>query len=118
MRISKNSHREQLHNQLAAPPTVEKLQPPAQLRVTTEKPINQQQREEHERAQKALGRRIRNLRQARHWPSKVAFARACGIDRNTLLQIEKGGANLELYTLLQIAKRLKITVSDLFYNVA
>jgi DNA-binding XRE family transcriptional regulator len=118
MRLSKNPHREQLNHSLAAPARVEKLQPPAHLRVTAEKPMNQQQREEKERVQKALGRRIRNLRKAKHWPSKIAFARACGIDRNTLLQIEKGAANLELYTLLQIAKRLKITVSDLFDDIA
>jgi len=118
MRIGKNAHLEQLRNPLAVPPTVEDLNPPVHLRVTEEKPMDQQQREEQERVQKALGRRIRNLREAKRWPSRNALARACGIDRDTLLQIENGAANLELNTLLRIAKRLKITVSDLFNDIA
>src|SRR5205809_3954272 len=80
--------------------------------------MNQQPQEEQQRMQKALGSRIRNLRHAQHWPSKSALARACGINRATLVAIERGTANLELYTLLQIAKHLQITVSDLFYDIA
>ena len=67
--------------------------------------------------QKALGTRIRNLRQDKRWPSQTAFAKACGIHRSHLLAIENGAANLKLSTLRQIARMLKITLADLLHNI-
>ena len=67
--------------------------------------------------QKALGTRIRNLRQAKRWPSQMAFAKACGTHRSHLLEIERGAINIKLGTLLQIARTLKITLADLLHNI-
>ena len=78
--------------------------------------MNQQKRQ-NQRRQKALGTRIRNLRQAKRWPSQAAFAKACGIHPSHLLEIERGAANIKLSTLLKIARTLKITLPYLLHNI-
>ena len=55
--------------------------------------------------------------QAKRWPSQTAFAKACGLHRSHLADIERGAANIKLSTLLQIARTLKITLADLLRNI-
>lgn len=70
-----------------------------------------------DRIQRALGHRVRELRKAKGWAQET-FADHCGMHRGHMGQIERGENNLTLSTLLIIAEKLGITVSDLFEEIA
>jgi transcriptional regulator with XRE-family HTH domain len=60
----------------------------------------------------ALGNRIRELREAKHW-SQEEFADLCGIHRTAIGFLERAERNPRLDTLLTISKGLGITVAEL-----
>ena len=60
----------------------------------------------------ALGNRIRELREAKHW-SQEEFADLCGIHRTAVGFLERAERNPRLHTLLTMSKGLGITVSEL-----
>lgn len=59
-----------------------------------------------------LGKRIVRLRQQRGW-SQSDLARACNKDRQAIEKLENGKVNPTLYTLLEIANALEISLSEL-----
>ena len=68
-------------------------------------------------AHKALGERIRKLRQAKGL-SQAAFAEMCGIGPRYIVRIEQGESNLPFSVLTKIAKNLKVTVFSLLKGIA
>jgi transcriptional regulator with XRE-family HTH domain len=60
----------------------------------------------------ALGDRIRELREAKHW-SQEEFADLCGLHRTAVGFLERAERNPRLDTLMTISKGLGITVSEL-----
>jgi transcriptional regulator with XRE-family HTH domain len=62
---------------------------------------------------KALGKRIRELRDAKGW-SQERLAEAAYLDRSYLAGIESGSRNPSVRSLLKIANALKVQVRDLF----
>ena len=67
--------------------------------------------------QKAMGNRIRELRQRKGW-SQEEFADLCDIHRSHMGEIERGETNATLSTLLAITDQLGITLSALFKGIA
>lgn len=65
---------------------------------------------------KALGERIRALRQDRKL-SQERFADLCGLDRTYISGIERGTRNPSLKNIALIAKTLKVSLRDLFEGV-
>ena len=63
-------------------------------------------------AQRALGKRIRELRKEKGW-SQTAFASMCGIDPSYVSRIENGEMNLRCSVLQTIANTLEISVFSL-----
>ncbi len=61
---------------------------------------------------KKIGQRIVVLREQRGW-SQSDLARACNKDRQSIEKIENGKVNPTLYTLLEIANALEISLSTL-----
>ena len=66
--------------------------------------------------QKALGRRIRDLRQKKGF-SQESFADHCRLHRTYMGAIERGEHNLTIQTALTIARGLDITVSKLLAGI-
>ena len=64
----------------------------------------------------ALGSRIRELREAKHW-SQEEFADLCGLHRTAIGFLERAERNPRLDTLLTISKGLGITVSELLVGL-
>ena len=64
-----------------------------------------------------LGERIRTLRTQRSF-SQESFAHECGFHRTYIGAVERGEKNISILNLEVIAKKLKVTVSDLFRDVA
>jgi transcriptional regulator with XRE-family HTH domain len=64
----------------------------------------------------ALGDRIRELREAKHW-SQEEFADLCGLHRTAVGFLERAERNPRLDTLLTISKGLGITVSELLLGL-
>jgi transcriptional regulator with XRE-family HTH domain len=62
---------------------------------------------------KALGKRIRELRDAKGW-SQERLAAAAYLDRSYLAGIESGARNPSVRSLLKIANALKVQLRDLF----
>jgi transcriptional regulator with XRE-family HTH domain len=62
---------------------------------------------------KALGKRIRELRDAKGW-SQERLAEAAYLDRSYLAGIESGSRNPSVRSLLKIANALRVRVGDLF----
>jgi transcriptional regulator with XRE-family HTH domain len=62
---------------------------------------------------KALGQRIRELRDAKGW-SQERLAEAAYLDRSYLAGIERGLRNPSVRSLLKIANALKVQMRDLF----
>jgi transcriptional regulator with XRE-family HTH domain len=62
---------------------------------------------------KALGKRIRELRDEKGW-SQERLAEAAYLDRSYLAGIESGARNPSVRSLLKIANALKVQVGDLF----
>jgi transcriptional regulator with XRE-family HTH domain len=64
----------------------------------------------------ALGNRIRELREAKHW-SREEFADLCGIHRTAVGFLERAERNPRLDTLLTISRGLGVTVSELLLGL-
>ena len=64
-------------------------------------------------AQKALGKRIRQLRQAKGW-SQEHFASEAGMHRTYMWGIESGVRNPSLRHLVCIADALGVSIAELF----
>jgi transcriptional regulator with XRE-family HTH domain len=62
---------------------------------------------------KALGQRIRKLRDAKGW-SQERLAEAAYLDRSYLAGIERGLRNPSVRSLLKIAGALKVRIGELF----
>jgi transcriptional regulator with XRE-family HTH domain len=60
-----------------------------------------------------LGDRIRRLRKKRGW-TQVVMAERVGIDRSFLADVERGKRNVSILNVELMAKRLKISLSQLF----
>jgi transcriptional regulator with XRE-family HTH domain len=69
-----------------------------------------------QRALIALGERIRELREERHW-SQEEFADRCGLHRTAIGLLERAERVPRLDTLLTVSKGFGITVSDLLRDV-
>jgi transcriptional regulator with XRE-family HTH domain len=65
------------------------------------------------RVKKALGARVRELRQQRNW-SQRHLAAACGLVPSQVGSIERGQNNATVTTLLKIADRFDTTLTELF----
>ena len=63
-------------------------------------------------AKRALGRRIRELRQEKGW-SQTAFASMCRIDPSYVSRIERGEMNPRCSVLQAIANKLEVSVFSL-----
>lgn len=59
-----------------------------------------------------LGKQIVKLREQRGW-SQSDLARACNKDRQAIEKLENGKVNPTLYTLLEVANALNISLSKL-----
>ena len=64
----------------------------------------------------ALGERIRELREVRHW-SQEEFADRCGLHRTAIGLLERAERIPRLDTLLTLSKGFGITLSDLLRDV-
>jgi transcriptional regulator with XRE-family HTH domain len=64
----------------------------------------------------ALGERIRELRESRHW-SQEEFADRCGLHRTAIGLLERAERIPRLDTLLTLSKGFGITLSDLLRDV-
>jgi transcriptional regulator with XRE-family HTH domain len=64
----------------------------------------------------ALGERIRQLREGRHW-SQEEFADRCGLHRTAIGLLERAERIPRLDTLLTLSKGFGITLSDLLRDV-
>lgn len=65
-----------------------------------------------EKLKKLIGLRIVELRTKKGW-SQSDLARACGKDRQAIEKIENGRVNPTLYSLLEIANALEISLTVL-----
>lgn len=65
-----------------------------------------------EQLKKKLGQRIIELRSQKGW-SQSDLARACGKDRQALEKLENGKVNPTIYSLLEIAKALEVSLKEL-----
>ncbi|AZA88113.1 XRE family transcriptional regulator [Chryseobacterium shandongense] len=61
---------------------------------------------------KEFGKRIIMLREQKGW-SQSDFARACNKDRQAIEKLENGKVNPTLYTLLELANALEISLGEL-----
>jgi transcriptional regulator with XRE-family HTH domain len=61
----------------------------------------------------AVGRRIRELRMSRTDETQESFAQRIGLDRSQYGKAERGEANMEILTLITIAKGLGVEVHQL-----
>ena len=61
---------------------------------------------------KELGKRIIGLREQKGW-SQSELARACNKDRQAIEKVENGKVNPTLYTLLEIANALEVSLPKL-----
>lgn len=59
-----------------------------------------------------LGKRIIELREQKGW-SQADLARACNKDRQAIEKLENGKVNPTLFTLLEVANALEISLSKL-----
>lgn len=61
---------------------------------------------------KKIGARIVELRTQKGW-SQADLARACNKDRQAIEKLENGKVNPTMYTLLEVATALEITLANL-----
>ncbi|WP_345991935.1 helix-turn-helix transcriptional regulator [Chryseobacterium sp. Chry.R1] len=61
---------------------------------------------------KELGKRIIELREQKGW-SQADLARACNKDRQAIEKLENGKVNPTLFTLLEVANALEVSLSEL-----
>ena len=64
----------------------------------------------------ALGQRIRELREGKHW-SQEEFADRCGLHRTAIGLLERAERNPRLDALITVSKGFGITISDLLQGV-
>jgi len=65
-----------------------------------------------EQLKKKVGQRIVELRSQKGW-SQSDLARACNKDRQAIEKLENGKVNPTLYTLLEVANALEVSLSKL-----
>jgi len=65
-----------------------------------------------DKLKQALGKRIIRLREQKGW-TQADLARACNKDRQAIEKLENGRVNPTLYTLLEIANALEVSLSEL-----
>lgn len=65
-----------------------------------------------EQLKKKIGQRIVALRSQKGW-SQSDLARACDKDRQALEKLENGKVNPTIYSLLEIAKALDVSLKEL-----
>ena len=65
-----------------------------------------------EQLKKKIGQRIVELRTKKDW-SQSDLARACNRDRQAIEKLENGKVNPTLFSLLEIAKALDVSLKDL-----
>lgn len=65
-----------------------------------------------EELQKAIGKRIKELREAKNIPQQE-LAYACNFEKSNMARLEAGKTNPTLYTLKKIADNLKVNLEDL-----
>ncbi len=65
-----------------------------------------------DKLKKKIGQRIVEFREKKGW-SQSDLARACNKDRQAIEKLENGKVNPTLYTLLEIANALEVTLSKL-----
>ncbi len=65
-----------------------------------------------DKLKKLIGQRIVELRTQKGW-SQADLARACGKDRQAIEKLENGKVNPTLFSLLEIANALEITLAVL-----
>jgi transcriptional regulator with XRE-family HTH domain len=68
-------------------------------------------------AKRALGKRIRELRQKKGW-SQSAFASLCSIDPSYVSRIERGNTNLRYSILYIIARKLEVSLFSLLESIS
>ena len=61
---------------------------------------------------KKIGQRIIELRKQKGW-SQSDLARVCSKDRQAIEKLENGKVNPTIYSLYEISKALKVSLSDL-----
>lgn len=66
-----------------------------------------------EELKKKIGQRIIELRSLKGW-SQADLARACNKDRQAIEKIENGKVNPTVYSLLEVANALGVTLKELF----
>jgi transcriptional regulator with XRE-family HTH domain len=52
------------------------------------------------------------------WPTQRGFADACRINRIYMGEVERGESNVSLAKIVVIARKLKITIANLFDGIA
>jgi transcriptional regulator with XRE-family HTH domain len=65
-----------------------------------------------DKLKKKIGQRIIEFREQKGW-SQADLARACNKDRQAIEKLENGKVNPTLYTLLEVASALEISLSKL-----
>lgn len=65
-----------------------------------------------DKLKKKIGQRIIEFREQKGW-SQADLARACSKDRQAIEKLENGKVNPTLYTLLEVANALEISLSKL-----
>lgn len=67
-------------------------------------------------AQRAVGQRIRELREAKGW-SQTTFAARCGLDPGYMSRIERGKTDVGCVVLQIMANKLEMSVFSLLENI-
>ncbi|PBQ34686.1 transcriptional regulator [Sphingobacteriaceae bacterium] len=65
-----------------------------------------------DKLKKKIGQRIIEFREQKGW-SQADLARACSKDRQAIEKLENGKVNPTLYTLLEVANALEISLAKL-----
>jgi transcriptional regulator with XRE-family HTH domain len=65
-----------------------------------------------EELKRKIGQRIVELRKEKGW-SQSDLARACNKDRQAIEKLENGKVNPTLYSLLEVANALKVSLKEL-----
>ncbi|MDB0603072.1 helix-turn-helix transcriptional regulator [Tenacibaculum maritimum] len=65
-----------------------------------------------EELQRAIGKRIKALRESKNI-AQQDLAAACNFEKSNMARLEAGNTNATIYTLKIIAKNLKVELSDL-----
>ena len=69
-----------------------------------------------DKLKKKIGQRIVELREQKGW-SQSDLARACNKDRQAIEKLENGKVNPTLFTLLEVAEALGISLSKLLDQI-